>query len=136
MPQQEVYFEQATGDRLIQVLKTYDPSYAREVFNAMDDDALALLWRARDIEENYDRADLPSAADPNRADFLWDELLESAREDVRLYPSLRSFFVVSELRTTIPRGLYVSADWPSAEKFAQDRLRGPSNDAPLPQSLR
>ena len=33
MPQQEVSFEQKAGDRLIAVLKTYDRSYAREVFD-------------------------------------------------------------------------------------------------------
>ena len=43
MPQQEVFFEQATGDRRIQVLKTYDPAYAREVFDEMDEHAHAIL---------------------------------------------------------------------------------------------
>ena len=32
MPQQEVFFEEQAGDRLITVLKSYDRSYAREVF--------------------------------------------------------------------------------------------------------
>ena len=47
MPQQEVFFEQVTGDRRIQVLKTYDPAYAREVFDEMDDDASYALEIAR-----------------------------------------------------------------------------------------
>ena len=32
MPQQEVFFEEQAGDRITTVLKTYDRSYAREVF--------------------------------------------------------------------------------------------------------
>ncbi len=37
MPQQEVFLEQITDGRRIQVLKTYDSAYAREVFDEMDD---------------------------------------------------------------------------------------------------
>jgi hypothetical protein len=35
MPQQEVFFEQSVGERRIEVLKTYDPSFAREAFDCM-----------------------------------------------------------------------------------------------------
>jgi len=122
MPQQEVFFEQVTGDRRIQVLKTYDSAFAREVFDEMDDDAQTILWNSLDIEQTYDAADLPSPGDPDRADFLWDELMDSAKEDVRLDPSLRSFFVVNEIRDTKTNSLYVSADWPSAEGFAKNLL--------------
>ncbi len=121
MPQQEVFFEQITGERRIQVLKTYDPSYAREVFDEMDDDAQAVLWKSLDIERTYAAADLPSSTDPDHADFLWDELMDSAREDVRQNPNLRSFFVVNETRAAVLQSLYVSADWPSAEAFAKNR---------------
>ena len=122
MPQQEVFFEQTTGDRHIQVLKTYDPAYAREVFDEMDDDAQTLLWNALEIETTFDVADLPAPGDPGRADLLWDELLDAAREDVGLDPNLRSFFVVNEIRTAKPQSLYVSPDWPSAENFAKRLL--------------
>jgi len=122
MPQQDIFFAQATGDRHIQVLKTYDPGYAREVFDEMDEDAQAILWKSLDIEQNYDAADLPSPDDPDRADFLWEELMDSAREDVRQDPNLRSFFVVNEIRSIAPQSLYVSADWPSAESFAKNLL--------------
>jgi hypothetical protein len=122
MPQQELFFEQTTGDRRIQVLKTYDPAYAREVFDEMDADAQAILWKSLDIEQAYEAADLPAPTDPGRTDFLWDELIESAREDVRLDPNLRSFFVVDEIRGVVPQSLYVSADWPSAESFAKSLL--------------
>ena len=122
MPQQEVFFEQTTGDRRIQVLKTYDPGYAREVFDEMDDDAQTILWNSLEIEKTYDPADLPSTTGPDRADFLWDELMDSAREDVRMNPNLRSFFIVNEIRSAAPHSLYVSADWPSAERFAKNLL--------------
>jgi hypothetical protein len=122
MPQQEVFFEQVTGNRRVQVLKTYDSAYAREVFDEMDNDAQTILWNSLDIEQTYDVGDLPSPGDPDRADFLWDELLDAAREDVRLNPSLRSFFVVNEIRSAAPQSLYVSPDWPSAESFAKNLL--------------
>jgi len=48
--------------------------------------------------------------------------MDSAREDVRQDPNLRSFFVVNEIRSIAPQSLYVSADWPSAESFAKNLL--------------
>jgi hypothetical protein len=54
MPQQEVFFEERVGDRLIVVLKTYDPSYAREVFGSVDDAAMKSLAAALEIEKNYE----------------------------------------------------------------------------------
>jgi hypothetical protein len=122
MPQQEVFLLEKAGERTVEVLKTYDPGYAREVFDEMDDDAQALLWNSLDIEQTYDATDLPSPTAPDRADFLWDELLDAAREDVRQGPNLRSFFVVNEIRSAKPQSLYVSADWPSAESFAKNLL--------------
>ena len=126
MPQQEVFFEQVTGDRRIQVLKTYDPHYAREVFDEMDENAQAALWNSLNIEHTYASADLPSPEDPSRADFLWEELMDSALEDVRLNPGLRSFFIVNEIRSARPQSLYVSPDWPSAESFAKNLLANAS----------
>ena len=35
MPRQEVFFEQQTGNRRVEVLKTYDRTYAREVFSGI-----------------------------------------------------------------------------------------------------
>jgi hypothetical protein len=123
MPQQEVFLREEAAGRTIEVLKTYDPAYAREVFEEMDDEAQSFLWNSLDIEQNFEAADIPSLTDPTRADFLWDELLESAIEDVRQNPNLRSFFVVNEVRGTAPQSLYVSADWPSAETFARRHLQ-------------
>jgi hypothetical protein len=131
MPQQEVFLREEAEGRVIEVLKTYDPAYAREVFDEMDDEAQSALWKSLEIDQHYDPADLPSGTDPARSDFLWDEVLDSAREDVRLNPNLRSFFVVNEIRGAAPQSLFVSPDWPSAEKFARSRLRFPS-EGPLP----
>ena len=119
MPKQEVFFEQKSGDRRVEVLKTYDRIYAREAFGNMDEAAQIHLWNSLGIDEAYDPADLPPAHDPDSEDFLWEELLEAASED----GSLLSFFVVNEAPADGPsESLYVSPDWPSAEAFAKNRL--------------
>ena len=46
MPQQETFLEQRAGDRRVEVIKTYDRSYAHEVFRSMDGDALRVLAAA------------------------------------------------------------------------------------------
>ena len=114
MPKQEVVFEQKTGDRRIEVLKVYDRAYAREAFGNMDEAARKFLWNSLGINENYDAADVPPIDDPASEDFLWEELLESSRED----GNLLSFFVVNEHSESV----YVSPDWQSAETFAKNRL--------------
>lgn len=118
MPQQEVFFEQESAGRRIEVLKTYDRQFAREAFAFMDKTAQAALWNSLRIEENYDPADLPPNTDPDNEDFLWEELLEAARED----GNQLSFFVVNEARGKVHQYLYVSPDWPSAEAFAKARV--------------
>ena len=118
MPQQEMFFEQVAGDRRVEVLKTYDRGYAREAFGDMDEAAQAFLWNSLGINEAYDAADVPSRQDAASEDFLWEELLEAARED----GNLLSFFVVSEANGPRSRSLYVSPDWPSAEAFAKSRM--------------
>jgi hypothetical protein len=119
MPQQEVLFEQKTGDRRVEVLKTYDRSYAREVFKGIGDDARGALAAALELEKNYEPADIPDPNGSDYDDFLWDELLETAREDVRTDPNLYSFFVVSEATSAQPQDVYISPDWPSAEAYAR-----------------
>jgi hypothetical protein len=118
VPQQETFFEQTTGDRRVEVLKTYDRQYAREAFGNMDEAAQTCLWSSLGINETYDAADVPSREDPDSGDFLWEELLDAARED----GNLLSFFVVNEARGRVSESLYVSPDWPSAEAFAKRRL--------------
>jgi hypothetical protein len=122
MPRQEIFFEQQAGDRRVEVLKTYDRSYAREVFKTIDDEARDALAAALELEKNYEPADIPDPNGSEYDDFLWDELLEAAREDVRSDPNLYSFFVVSEATSARPQDLYISPDWPSAEAFAKGRI--------------
>lgn len=120
MPKQETFFEEQSGDRRIEVLKSYDQSYAREAFKNMDEEAQQRLWESLKPEETYDPAGLPSLTDPNGDGeaFLWDELLEAARED----GNLLSFFIVNETIGRRTESLYVSPDWPSAESFAKNRF--------------
>lgn len=123
MPRQEIFFEESKGGLRIEVLKSYDQSYAREAFHNMTTDAQQILWSALKPEETYDPAGLPSLNDPNDVTgeaeaFLWDELLEQARED----GNLLSFFIVNEITGSQAESLYVSPDWPSAESFAKGRL--------------
>ena len=123
MPQQTVFLDERKGDRKVEVLKSYDQSYAHEAFRNMDDEAQQLLWNILKPEEVYEPAGLPSLNDPNdlageAEAFMWDELLEQARED----GNLLSFFIVNETTGTRTESLYVSPDWPSAESFARARL--------------
>lgn len=123
MPKQEIFFAQQDGDRRVEVLKSYDREYAREAFNSMDEEALLRLWDVLRPDEIYEPADLPSVNDPNDTNgeaeaFLWDELLEQAREDGNLV----SFFIVNETTGMGTESLYVSPDWPSAESYAKKRL--------------
>jgi hypothetical protein len=120
MPKQELFFEEQSSDRRIEVLKSYDQSYAREAFKNMDEEAQQRLWESLKPEETYDPAGLPSLTDPNGDGeaFLWDELLEAARED----GNLLSFFIVNETIGRRTESLYVSPDWPTAESFAKNRL--------------
>jgi hypothetical protein len=122
MPRQEVFFEQTTGDRRVEVLKTYDRSYAREVFKGIGEEATAALAAALELEKNFEPADIPAADASDYEDFLWDELLEAAQEDVRADPNLYSFFVVAETQGAKAEDLYISPDWPSAEAFAKKRI--------------
>jgi hypothetical protein len=118
MPQQESFLEQTVGMRTVEVLKTYDRSYAREAFGSMDAGAQKYLWNALGINENYAASDLPPSEGSEGEDFLWEELLEAARED----GNLLSFFVVTEAEGSRSESLYISPDWPSAEAFAKLRL--------------
>ena len=124
MPQQEVFFEQQAGGLHVVVLKTYDRSYAREVFSNVDDAAMKSLAAALEIEKNYDPEDIPAPDGNDYEDFLWEELSEASLEDVRQSPALYSFFVVTESNAGKAKEIYISADWPSAEEFAKRRLTG------------
>lgn len=112
MPRQKVFLTRQIGERRVQVIKTYDQSFARETFDDMDEAAQDHLWRSLGVEESYGAEAIPSAAGPDRGDFLWEEVTEAAREDGNVF----SFFVVTGAESA-----YISPDWPSAEAFALGR---------------
>ena len=120
MPKQEIFFEESVSGVRVEVLKSYDQEYAHEAFKEMGEEALQRLWETLKPEEIYDPAGLPSLTDPEGEGeaFLWDELLEQARED----GSLLSFFIVNETVGSRSESLYVSPDWTSAESFAKQRV--------------
>jgi hypothetical protein len=122
MPRQETFLRESVNGVAIEVLKTYDRSYAREVFGRMSDEAEKALAKAFAIKKNYEQADIPESGGSDYEDFLWEELCDAAREDVRQDPNLYSFFVVSETKAGKTEDLFVSPDWPSAEAFAKARL--------------
>jgi hypothetical protein len=124
MPVQETFFTQQIGDRKVEVIKTYDEAFAREVFDGMDEAALKHLWDALKLGDTYEADDLPvlGALGGEAEAFLWDELAEQAFEDRRAYPATKSFFVVLETDAKRTDNRYVSADWPSAESYAKGLL--------------
>jgi hypothetical protein len=124
MPRQETFLREAANGVEVKVLKTYDRSYAQEVFRGMSAEALKALAATLNLEEKYEVTDIPAPDAPDYEDFLWDEICEGAIEDVRQSPTLSSFFVVVESKDGKSEELYVSPDWPSAEAFARNRIGG------------
>lgn len=113
MAHQEIFLDERIGTERIQVLKSYDVAFAREAFDAMDEDALRFLSLRLDVE------DLPAPQSPDFADSIWQEVEDAAREDWNTF----SYFVVIEHGADGTTPLFVSADWPSAEAFAKTLLR-------------
>jgi hypothetical protein len=114
MPVQETFFNQRIGNERFKIIKTYDPSLAREAFADMDSAALDHLADSLTIEQRYEPHEIPNPP-VDAPDFLWDELCESAREEGQKC----SFFVVTRASKTGRSFLYVSGDWPSAEGFVR-----------------
>jgi hypothetical protein len=111
MPRHQLFFEKESGGRRVEVIKTYDRTFAHEAFDAMNEAAQAQLWKSLGVDESYDRNEISTL---DRSDLLWEEMSDAARED----GNLLSFFVVTETTGGNPTSLYVSPDWPSAEAFA------------------
>ena len=122
MPRQETFLREAANGVEVEVLKTYDKSYAQEVFRGMSTEALEALAATLNLEGKYEVTDIPAPDATDYADFIWDEICEGAIEDVRQSPTLSSFFVVVETNAGKAEELYVSPDWPSAEVFARKRI--------------
>jgi hypothetical protein len=124
MPKQETFLREAANGVEVEVIKTYDKSYAHEVFRGISPDALEALVATLGLGENYEASDIPTPENPDYEDFIWEEVCDAAREDVRLDPNLFSFFVVIESSNGKSEDVYVSPDWPNAEAFARRRLTG------------
>jgi hypothetical protein len=116
MPAEEIFLKLEHGGTAIRVLKTYDAAFAREVFEGMDSTALKVLWDSLALKDNYDAADIPAGDSPDFLDFIWEELLDGAREDGQA----RSFFVVLVgSNDAHEKAQFVSGDWPTAQDYAK-----------------
>ena len=124
MPRQETFLKESAGPVTVEIIKTYDHDYAREVFNGMGQDAKEALAQALELSKKFELEDIPNTNGIGYDDFLWEELAEDSLEDVRQYPRQYSFFVVAVRENGKSQDRYVSADWPSAEQYAKYVLRG------------
>lgn len=122
MPQQEMFFKETNGAITVEVIKTYDSSYAREVFGNLDDSAKRAVAQTLNLTTKYEAAEIPDPTGFEYDNFLWEELMQDSLEDPRQYPPVNSFFVVTVRKDDSEDDCYVSADWPSAEAFAKARL--------------
>lgn len=111
MPTQEVFFDERANGREIQVIKTYDSHFAREAFDQISDEAKASL-----IQTLLDEG-APLEVDSGD-EGLWQAIEEGAREDWNSF----SYFVVQEKSNDAQHYVFVSSDWPTAERFAKRQL--------------
>jgi len=118
MPGQETFLDERAGGKHIVVLKTYDERFARDAFDRMPEDSLRILGASLELDQKYEADAIPAPDGDGFGDALWEEIKDDAREDWNLF----SYFVVQEHNESGINPLYVSADWPSAEVFARNRL--------------
>jgi len=116
MPRQETFLEREVNGHQLQVVKSYDSVFAREVFDQMEPTALDFLKHRLDLKTKYDPAELPSSSDSDYAGALWEEIEEGSREDWNTF----SYFVVLSASKGTSQPLFVSPDWPSAEAFCAE----------------
>ena len=100
MPHQETFLSLKNGDETVEVLKTYDEEYAREAFRTMDDEALAHLAASLKPESLYDESGIPKPGEDGYEDFIWDVMVDDAREDWKTF----SIFCRHEIRWPPNRG--------------------------------
>jgi hypothetical protein len=115
MPRQETFLSSTVAGRKIEVIKTYNEKYAQEAFSRMDDTALDHLAASLDFSANFEENQIPLRADGDYAEFLWEAMVDAARED----GSLLSYFVVRESDASVEKELFVSPDWPTAEAYVK-----------------
>lgn len=115
MPRRETFMTVKNGDEIVEVVKTYDEGSAREAFRSMDDDALAYLVNSLNLESLFEPSELPVSTDEGYRDFIWDVIVNEAREDWNLV----SYFVVAKSIGSKSDELFVSPDWPTAEAYVK-----------------
>lgn len=115
MSRQEPFLSIKKGDQTVEVLKTYDKTFAREVFENMDEEALAHLAASLNLDTEFDQQDIPTPTDESYEEFIWGAMLDSAREDYNTF----SWFVVSRSSGRSSAELFVSPDWPTAEAYVK-----------------
>jgi hypothetical protein len=112
MPSQELFFSQESNGKQIEVVKTYDSQFAREAFRDMDEQAKEILAQSLIADGALSSEDMPFADED-----LWQGVEDGAREDWESF----SYFVVREGSPLAVQPLFVSSDWPTAERFAKFR---------------
>jgi hypothetical protein len=115
MPRQEIFLLVKDGDETIEVLKTYDQQFAKEAFRNMDDSALAHLASSLNLEAIYEPSGIPKPTDEGYEDFIWDVMVDEAREDWNSF----SYFIVTKSRGRETEELFVSGDWPTAQSYVK-----------------
>lgn len=114
MPVQEIFLERSSGEERVVVVKTYDQAFAKEAFDDMDPMAMEVLALSLRLSDLYEDEDVPSPNDIDFPDFLWQTVLDEAREEGQV----RSFFVVFREKGNTRKNLLVTPDWPTAKSFA------------------
>jgi hypothetical protein len=115
MPRQETFMTIKNGDETVEVLKTYDETFARDAFRNMDDEALAHLAASLKPESIYEESEIPKPGEDGYEDFIWDVMVDDAREDWKTF----SYFVVTKSNGGKTEELFVSGDWPTAEAYVK-----------------
>ena len=87
MPRQEIFLDETIDGKRVQIVRTYDESYAQEAFRYMSDDAKAALWKSLKPEEMYEAEGLPTEPGEEYDAFLLDELLRKAERKVTPSPT-------------------------------------------------
>lgn len=115
MPHEETFLTATIGKGIVAVIKTYDQRFAQEAFARMDEAALAHLAKSLDFPGTFEDEDIPSASDENYQDFVWEAMVDSAREDGNVF----SYFVVQKTSGGSSEDIFVSGDWPTAKAYVK-----------------
>ncbi len=113
MPSQETFASAKTGNHFLQVIKTYDRTFAREAFEQMNEEAYRFLGKSLGPDAISASGNPLTVVD---TDILWEEIEDGAREDWNSF----SYFVVTRAADNGSAApIFVSADWPTAERFME-----------------